>query len=198
MAYYNELNDIINNVISEKILRNQTICKMLYYYPSETSLNYNPLSQPDIADTSILLMDKIFPLPKMPDASTEQSGYMTVTVTGGDSSYENQGYRYVNLVFDLIFHLDTWCVKSGLRPYKVAEEIDKMFNNQQTDLPITNRPLDLGFKQRDYSNFFYGLQLVYQLSIDSNTGCGTVPKNINADINMKQVPNFLPKNLGLR
>jgi len=198
MAYYAELGDIINNVIAEKLLRNQTICKALKYYPTENSIDYNPLTQPDISDTRSLLMDKIFPLPKMPNSDTEKHGYVTVTLTGGDSAYDNQGYRYVNLVFDIIFHLDTWCTQAGYRPYLIAEELDKMFNNQQTDLPIANRPLDLGFKQRDYSNYFYGLQLVYQLSLDSNVGCGTTPVASQVDITMNQRPSFLPKNLNLR
>jgi len=198
MAYFNELDKIINNVVAEKILRNQNICKLLYYYPTEKIYNYNPFSQPDIVNTSILLMEKVFPLPKMPDSNTDKSGYMTVTLTGGESSNDNQGFENVDLVFDLIFHLDTWFIKNGSRPYRIAEEIDRMFNNQQTDLPVNNRPIRVGFKQRDYSDYFYGLQIVYQLSVDSNIGCGINPTTSNTSLNLDLTPSFLPKNIGLR
>ena len=72
MAYYRELDDILNIVIGKYILRNQRLCKLLYYYPEEDVFNYNPLAQPDIPDTSILLLKHIFPMPKSPDIETEQ------------------------------------------------------------------------------------------------------------------------------
>ena len=130
MAYFEECDAILNNIIGEKILRNQTICKLLYYYPECADYSYDPLSQPDIKDTSILLMEHVFPMPKLPDLETEQKGYMTVTISGGDKySYDsNDGYRRINIIFDIIVHLKSWMIKDSYRVYKIAEEIDKMLN----------------------------------------------------------------------
>ena len=181
MAYFEECDAILNNIIGEKILRNQNICKLLYYYPECTDYSYDPLSQPDIKDTSILLMEHVFPMPKLPDLETEQRGYMTVTISGGDKyGYDsNDGYRRINIIFDIIVHLKSWMIKDSYRVYKIAEEIDKMLNYQQTDLPIVNRPIYYGFKSRDYSNYFYGLQLIYQFVVNSNIECAPTPQNLN-------------------
>lgn len=197
MAYFEELNIILNNVISEKILRNQKICKTLFYYPDVDSFTFDPLSKPDITQPNKLLMEYIFPLPKLPDANTKQHGYLTVTLTGGDT-YDNDGYRNVELVFDIIVHLSAWSIKQGLRPYIIAEEIDKMFNNQQTNLPINNKPTCAGFKEKDYSNYYYGIQVAYQLSVNSNVGANTVYARESDGVSLQPVPSFLPKNLGLR
>lgn len=178
MAYYRELDDILNIVIGKYILSNQKLCKLLYYYPEEDILNYDPLAQPNIPDTSVLLLKHIFPMPKNPDTETKQKGFLTVVLTGSDEFSANQGYKKANLVFDIIFHLDAWIIKSSYRPYKIAEEIDMMFNNKFVDLPIETNPVSYNFKVRDYSSQFYGLQLVYEITINSNVQCFTLPRNI--------------------
>ena len=184
MAFFEELSVMLHNAIGQKILNNQNICKTLYYYPECTTdgdynFNYDPLSQPDISDTRILLMDKIFPLPKMPDAETEQKGILTVTLNGGSMLTSNTGYRNINIVFDIVFHLKAWIVKNNYRPFIIAEEIDKMFNYQLIDLPITNKPEYIGFACKDYNNYFYGLQIIYQVTVNSNIECNPSPQNIN-------------------
>lgn len=179
MAYYQELDDILNIVIGKYILNNQNICKLLYYYPETNELNYNPLNEKDIEDTSILLLDYIYPMPKSPNIETKQKGFMTVVLTGSDYPLSNSGFRKVNLVFDIIFHLKSWIIEGSYRPYKIAEEIDKIFNNTILDLPIYNKPLSYPFSTRDYSGSYYGLQLIYELTLNSNIDCISMPKNIN-------------------
>ena len=181
MAYYDELDTILNTVIGKYILNNQDICKLLYYYPKELDLRYDPLKEPDIEDTSKLLLDYIYPLPKSPDSTTKQKGFMTVVLTGGDFSRENTGFRKINLVFDIIFHLTTWMIKGSFRPYKLASEIDKIFNNQIVDLPISGNPFSYPFRVKDYSSAYYGLQLVYSMNVNSNIECGSLPNNINLE-----------------
>lgn len=212
MAYYKELNQIVDNVICEKILRNQHICKLLYYYPNQSDLNsvilpyldYAVYEQPDISDTSKLFMKHIYPLPKMPDAKTEQQAYICVTLSGGYETDINIGFRKVNLLIDIICHLNIWYVREGYRPYLIMSEIDEILNNKLTDLPIENKPYSRGFQPRDYSNYYYGLQMLYELSVNSNIDCMSFPQNINLQKDEPDVPlfipkpNFLPKNLGVR
>ena len=192
MAFFSECDNILNNVIGERILRNQNLCKLLYYYSPVDTYNFDPLAQPDIDDTSILLMNHVFPMPKLPDLETEQKGYLTVTLSGGDrySTDENTGFRRINLVFDIIVHLKSWLIKDSYRVYRIAEEIDKMFNYQTTDLPIIGRPTYYGFKCRDYNNYFYGLQLIYQFSVNSNIECVPLPQNL--DINKEEEEEIIP------
>ena len=200
MAYYKELNDIVSNLIGEKFLRNQELCKLLSCYPDTVDYKFDPYLCSNISDTNELYMKHIFPMPKMPDASLEKTGYITVVLSGGYEPDINSGYRKINLLIDIIFHLDVWNIKGGYRPYKVMYEIDSMLNNKLIDLPIENKPFLIGFQPRDYSNYFYGFQLMYELTINSNIVCNPEPQNLNINRNEPDVPipEFLPKNLGLK
>ena len=178
-------------------MRNQNLCKLLYYYSETQTFDYNPINQPDIDDTSVLLMKHIYPLPKLPNLETEQKGFLTVVLSGGDKNFNdvNTGYRRIYLIFDIICHLNQWIIQDSYRVYKIAEEIDKMFNYQQTDLPILGRPTYIGFKQRDYSNYFYGIQLIYGFLVNSNIECIPTPQNLNI-LEQNNKYSFLPKNIG--
>lgn len=179
MAYYEELDEILNVIISKYILTNQNICKLLYYYPKDYDLSYDPLANEDIKDTSKLLLDYIYPMPKSPDAETQQKGFLTVVLTGGDYMRNQNGYRTVRVVFDIVFHLKSWIIKKSFRPYKILSELDKMFNNKKPDLPIIGSTQYYDFNVKDYSSAYYGIQVIYDLTLNSNIDCSPEPKNIN-------------------
>lgn len=186
MPYYEELSPIVSGVIGRIFLRNQKLCKLLHYYPDTSKhdssvlpvLNYSVFNNPDIENTNQLFMTEIFPIPKLPEVNTRQSTYLTVTLNGGYSPETNDKFRNVNLMVDIISHIDTWVVEEGYRPYLIMHEVDKGLNNQLTDLPIVNKPYLIGFQPRDYSNFFYGFQLLYKLTINSNVDCNSTPLNL--------------------
>lgn len=195
MAYYEELNPIVMGIIGERFLRNQELCKLLHYYDSDK----DPLSKPFIENTNSIFMKNMFPMPKLPDASTKKEAYITVVLSGGYEAEENTGFRKVNLLIDVICHLDVWIIKGGFRPYSIMHEVDRMLNNQITDLPIVNKPYLRGFQPRDYSNYFYGFQVIYELSINSNIVCNPKPQNLNIEENSTiKIPSYLPKNLNLK
>lgn len=200
MAFYSELNVIMNKIIQNYILENQNICKMLYYYPEENVFDFNPLEKKDLTinERRGLLLKHVFPMPKNNEANavTEQKGFMTVVLTGGDFIGENKGFRRVTLVIDIIFHLDNWIVRNGYRPYYIAEEIDAMLNNQNTNLPIEGRPIPLPFSVKSYSSAYYGIQMRYELTVNSNIICSPIPKNININNKVSNRKKFLPKNIG--
>ena len=170
MAFFNELDEILNMAVS-MLLQNDNICKLLYYYPSSKDLKFNPIAQPKIENTSSLLLDKIYPMPKMPDAETGQICFVDVNLAGGEPMRTNTGFRRIELVFDIVCHLDSWVIKGGYRPLKIMSEIDALFNNQSSDLPIENKPQPLPFIPKNYANKFYGYQLRYELQVNSNIGC---------------------------
>lgn len=170
MAFLTELDNIVN-IATSMLLQNQNICKLISYYPDKINFKFNPLSQPKIQNPSELLLEKIFPMPKTPDAETEQICFIDINVAGGDPMRHNNGFRRVELIFDVICHLDSWIIKGGFRPLKILGEIDGMFNNQKTNLPIENKPQPLPFLPKNYSNKFYGYQIRYELQINSNIEC---------------------------
>lgn len=201
MPFYEELNNSLTNIIGEKFLRNQNLCKLLYYYPETETLSFNPLSQPDIVNTrEKIYMKNIFPLPKKPTAETKKEAFICITFGGGYEPEQNTGYRKVNLIIDIVVHIDCWNIRNGFRTYSILSEIDSMLNNQLTDLPIANKPYTRGFQPRDYSNYFYGVQAIYELQVNSNIVCNPKPQNLNTkkeeDVLLSNY-SFLPKNLRL-
>lgn len=194
MAYYEELNPIMTKIVGEKFLQNDRICRLLYYYPDTNNRNFDPFSStlPNVPDVlNNIYFQHLFPTPKIFDAETKAEAYMTVVVSGGYEPEVNSGYRNVNLLIDIASHINCWCIADGYRVYTLMSEVDKMLNNQLTDLPIANKPYLRGFQPRDYSQYFYGVQMIYTLSVNSNVGCS----EINLD---SQLPSFLPKNLRIK
>lgn len=170
MAFYEDLESLISNATG-MIMSNQNICKLLSYYPQNVDLRYDPYAQPDIKNPNKLLLTRIFPMPKIPDAQTEQVCFIDITVSGGEKFRRgNTGFRKVLLHFDIICHLDAWFIKGGFRPVRIMAEIDKMFNNQP-ELGTLNLPQPLPFYSKDYSNKFYGYQLTYEIIMNSNIPC---------------------------
>lgn len=172
MAFYEEINPIILTATS-MLLQNKNICKLLYYYPEKKDLKYNPLAQSDVPNPSELLMNGIYPLPKNPNLELNQRCSICVGVSGSNFSAtsKNQGFEDIYLIFDVQCHIDAWMIKNGLRPVSVIQEIDRMFNGQQTNLPVINKPFRYPFKEKEYSPKYFGFQLAYKLTISSNVGC---------------------------
>lgn len=194
MAFYEELSPILYQVITERFLRNQNLCKLLYYYPDEcsdihNSFEYDPLEQPDIKNTNSLYMSSIFPMPKIPKTIEEKKVFLCAYFNGGYEPDSNLAFRNVVLNIDIICHLDVWNIKQRYRPYDIMHEVDVLLNNQLTDLPIENRPFLRGFQTRVYSEYFYGIQMLYNLKVNSNIDCPTLPTNLN--INQNKIYNPL-------
>lgn len=194
MAFYEELSPILYQVITERFLRNQNLCKLLYYYPGgcsdiHNSFEYDPLEQPDIKNTNSLYMSSIFPMPKIPKTIEEKKVFLCAYFNGGYEPDSNLAFRNVVLNIDIICHLDVWNIKQRYRPYDIMHEVDVLLNNQLTDLPIENRPFLRGFQTRVYSEYFYGIQMLYNLKVNSNIDCPTLPTNLN--INQNKIYNPL-------
>jgi hypothetical protein len=116
-------------------------------------------------------MTYIYPMPKMPDTKTDKECYICAYFNGGYEPDKNTGVRNVVLTIDIVCHIDFWMVDGNYRVYEIMHQIDKMLNNQLTDLPILNKPYLRGFQVRTYEQYFYGVQMLYNLQINSNIDC---------------------------
>lgn len=168
MANYDELGGIIMSVIGDYIFNDQELCKLLYY----NKKSENPLLELDIEKPRTLLMSNVFPLPKSPDAELDMKTILSVTFGDATPWENNRGFVKIVLRFDIMCHLEVWDIPDGLRPYKIASKIDKMFNNKAIQGLSDTKILSLGFSPPiKYSNYYYGLRLGYQLTLPSNVGC---------------------------
>ena len=122
MANYEELSPILYSVIGERFLRNNDLCKLLYYYPESTpNYDYNPLSQKNLDEnqTKSLYMSHIYPMPKPPDIKTDAGAYICCYFNGGYEPENNTGFRNVNLTIDIICNLNAWCIHGAFRSYEI-------------------------------------------------------------------------------
>lgn len=125
MANFKQLNRDVNNVIAS-LLSNQNFCKLIHFP------NDNPLAEADIQDTSQLLMNNIFPLPKTPDVQDEKTSIVNVYFNRFRLG-ANKGTKEWLLVFDVIVHNDKWILKDSelTRPFMIMNEIDEMINSKR-------------------------------------------------------------------
>lgn len=101
--------------------------KRLLFYQSKDALKRPNLSQEEslsLIDTSI----KIVPTRKIDD---EVRSYIYITFDKFLPT-SNPEFRDCIIEFDILCHYDQWQLENfQLRPYKIAAEIDSMFNNKR-------------------------------------------------------------------
>jgi hypothetical protein len=111
-------------LLIDEILDNQNICKYLYYDDK------NPLGQSTIADTSGLLLTKIFPYP-FSSVITEECTQLRLYYPDGE--FDSIGKIEQSLVlFDIICHKNLWLINDGtnslIRPYEIMKELINLFD----------------------------------------------------------------------
>ena len=163
MAYFGELSTITSKLI-DLILKNQDLCKLIYYNEP------NPLSQPTISSTrSALLLKQLFPMPKKAPAETEQTTIVNVHLMRAELTDKNKGFADEYVAIDVMTHLEKWMIDDGkIRTYEIVNRIDNMLNNQYLSGYSMNYILLTDIKEIMYSDYFYGYRLVYKFTNNSN------------------------------
>ena len=114
------------SLIVDKIMENERLQKLLYYTSKDA------LQQPKLTDDQKveLFGNNIKIVPKLyVDGSV--LNYIIISFDNFTSS-GNPEFRDNVIEFDIICHFDQWQLGDlALRPYKIAAEIDSMFNNQK-------------------------------------------------------------------
>ena len=173
------------NLIVQMIMKNERLKKMLYYSSRDC------LSQPNLTEDQMLELfgKQIKMVPKL----TVDGSLLTYLVISFDTycpNLKNPEFRNNIIEFDIICHFDQWPMKDfELRPYKIAAEIDSMFNNQH--LTGIGELKFLRAEQQVLTNEYAGLCLLYE-AIHGGEDKQTMPnpndeedfvKNFNAMFN---------------
>lgn len=143
------------NLIINKMFKNERL-KRLLYYTSKDALNRPNLNE----DQSLeLIQNNIKIVPKLyVDGSV--LNYIIINFDKFIPS-ENPEFRDNTIEFDIICHFDQWQLQDfALRPYKIAAEIDSMFNN--THLTGIGELQFIGATQIILTDEFAGLCLLYE------------------------------------
>ena len=112
-------------LIVNMMLKNENLKKMLHYTTRDC------LSQPKLTeDESLDLFGKnIKIIPKL-QIDKEVLNYLIISFDNFTRNGNNPEFRDNIIEFDIICHFDQWHMKDfELRPYKIAAELDSMFND---------------------------------------------------------------------
>lgn len=143
-------------IITNQLLKNDRLKKLLYYTTKDC------LTQPNLTDDQTFSMfgNQIKIVPKIKvDGSV--LNYIIVSFDNFTENRNNPEFRDNVISFDIICHFDQWQLKDfQLRPYRIAAELDSMFNNQH--LTGIGTLQFLGANQIVLTDEFAGLSLMYQ------------------------------------
>lgn len=144
------------NIICDQIYQNNRLKKLLYY-TSPDALDRESLTE---EQTSALFGKQIKIVPKLiVDGSV--LNYIMITFDSFTPNGANPEFRDNTVEFDIICHYDQWPLQDyQLRPYRIAAELDAMFNNKH--LTGIGELKFLGATQIMLTDEFAGLCLMYQ------------------------------------
>ena len=143
------------HLISNMLLKNQRLKKMLHYTTP------NCLSKPDLTeDESVEMFGKnIKMIPKL-YVDNSVLNYIIVSFDNFTPNSSNPEFRDNIIEFDIICHFDQWTLKDfQLRPYRIAAEIDSMFDEKH--LTGIGTLKFLGANQMILTDEYAGLCLMY-------------------------------------
>ena len=113
-------------LIVQKMLKNEDLKKLLYYQDEHC------LKLPNISskETLSLINKQIRLVPKI-EVDAECHSYIIIRFNNFVSNDTNPEFRDNLIEFIILCHYDNWNLGDfQLRPYKIAGEIDSMFNNK--------------------------------------------------------------------
>lgn len=146
------------NIIVDCIMKNERLKKMLYYTTSDC------LTRPNLTqEQSLSLFGKnIKIIPKL-KIDGEVLNYIVISFDNFFENPSNPEFRDNIVEFDIICHYDQWHMKDfELRPYKMAAELDTIFNNQR--LTGIGKLNFLGATQMLLTDEYAGLCILYQVT----------------------------------
>lgn len=143
--------------IVRKMLSNNNLKKLLYY------TDKNCLSLPNLDEKQTLeLIDKHIRIEPKQNVSKDAHSYIYMVFDDFVPNATNPSFRNNLIIFNIVCHYDDWNLGDfQLRPYKIAGEIDAMFNGKN-EFGIGEFQL-VGGEQTTINDEFGGVTLVYMV-----------------------------------
>ena len=143
-------------IISNMIIKNNNLKKLLYY-TSRDCLNKPNLTE----DQTLELFGKNIKLVPKLYVDNSVLNYIILSFDNFTPNMTNPEFRDNIIEFDIICHFDQWQLKDfQLRPYRIAAEIDSMFDEKH--LSGIGHLHFLGANQMILTDEYAGLCLMYQ------------------------------------
>ena len=143
-------------LITRELLKNERF-KRLLFYNSKDAMERPNLNQEEslgLVNKNIKIVPKLY-------VDNSVLSYVIVNFDNFTPNRTNPEFRDNIIEFDIICHFDQWQLRDfALRPYKIAAEIDSMFNNKH--LTGIGELQFLGANQMILTDEYAGLCLMYQ------------------------------------
>ena len=144
------------SLITNMMVRNPRLNKLLYYTTND-ALNHPTVSEENILD---MFGKNIKIVPKL-TVDNSVLNYVIISFDNFTPNATNPEFRDNIVEFDIICHFDQWQLKDfQLRPYKIAAEIDSMFNKKH--LTGIGTLQFLGANQMILTDEYAGLCIMYE------------------------------------
>lgn len=142
-------------IIANKVLNNQRIQKLLHYNTRDA------LKKPNLTqEESLALFGKNIKLVPKLTINSEVMNQIVVCFDEFTPNNTNPHYRNNTIAFNIICHFDQWQLNDfQLRPYRIAAELDSMFND--THLSGIGTLQFAGAAQQVYTPELAGVTIVY-------------------------------------
>lgn len=143
------------DIITSGIMKNERLKKLLYYTTPD-ALDRPRLSSEQSAQ---LFKENIKIVPKL-YVDSSVLNYIIINFDNFTLNATNPEFRDNIISFDIVCHFDQWNLGDfKLRPYRIAAEIDTMFNNKH--LTGIGELQFLGASQIILTDEFAGISLMY-------------------------------------
>lgn len=115
------------SLITQKLLSNQRLCKMLYYTQQDC------LKAPDLTEEQkVSLIGKQIKIVPKVGIEEDCPNYIIILMDNFVTNDANPQFRDCTITFNILCHPDHWNLGNfQLRPYKIAGEIDAMLNEKK-------------------------------------------------------------------
>ena len=143
------------DIIISSMMKNERLKKLLYYTVPEAldKPNLDAKQTVELVQKNIKLVPKLY-------VDQEVLNYITINFDNFVPNATNPEFRDNMIIFDIICHIDQWNLGDfKLRPYKIAAELDTLFNDKH--LSGIGTLQFMGATQAPISDEFAGIVLMY-------------------------------------
>ena len=164
--------------IVDQMLKNNRLKKLLYYTTDDC------LDRPNLDEDQSLELLTNYHIRMVPKIYVDKDifNYIIISFDNFVPNMTNPEFRDNIISFDILCHFDQWQMRDfQLRPYKIAAEIDTLFNNRH--LSGIGELQFLGANQLLLNDEFAGLTLMYSAVHGEDDKINSPNKKDQEDIN---------------
>ena len=165
---FQELEDVV--FIMGALSKSDLFTKMLYNVDDDAENIDLPIGESNL---SLIEYESMFPYMKVIDLSeTGVKAYVNIYYGLSKNTAKTKAFRRNYLFVDIYVHQDIWKISTGIRTYKIMQEVDKIINEKQIE-NISNTFTFDEYKAIPSVNTKYaGFGVIYHRNDIGVSGCG--------------------------